>query len=368
MNILIVTLPNDIHSLTVAKVLSGWGHQVMCMSWSDFPQLLSLSYVLKDGRDQLLLRHAGLNLEWATLDVVWNHRFLDAVPPAEIAAPDRKPIELSAKILHQGLLQVMAQHAFLVNSFTAKQLFDNKLFQLRTLADCGFTVPATLISNDRSEISAFIRQQHGCVVKPLKFMKWDCGEYNATLYTTVIDDISQFHALAISACPMIYQEKIHKLHELRVVVFGRQITTFRIDSQQAAASAVDWRVPSYTELRVVVTETPDDIRRQIDRFMSHTGFCYGSFDFAVTPEGRYVCFEFNETGQFLWLEQLCPEAPLLDMFCRFLQSRDPQFLYQQPDDAVRYAAVHQQVVASKIPWQQQHVEVSFDKRFKEHLA
>ena len=33
-------------------------------------------------------------------------------------------------------------------------------------------------------------------------------------------------------------------------------------------------------------------------------FNFGAFDFALTPDGRYVFFEVNLIGNWLWLEEM----------------------------------------------------------------
>ena len=54
---------------------------------------------------------------------------------------------------------------------------------------------------------------------------------------------------------------------------------------------------------------------------------YAAFDIAQAPDGGYVFIEANETGQFLFLEDLVPDLTILDAFCQFLASGDPAFRY-----------------------------------------
>lgn len=47
----------------------------------------------------------------------------------------------------------------------------------------------------------------------------------------------------------------------------------------------------------------------------------GSFDFAVDADGTWWFLEINETGQFLWIDQVIPLAGLLQQFLSFLTGR-----------------------------------------------
>jgi hypothetical protein len=60
----------------------------------------------------------------------------------------------------------------------------------------------------------------------------------------------------------------------------------------------------------------------------------------VTPAGEYVFLEINQMGQFLWLEELLPELPLLDAFCELLLQRRADFEWSANRATVRFAELH----------------------------
>lgn len=61
--------------------------------------------------------------------------------------------------------------------------------------------------------------------------------------------------------------------------------------------------------------------------MRRMGLVFGALDFIVTPEGDYVFLEVNEQGQFLWIEELNPNIPILDMFVQFLTHGKRDFIW-----------------------------------------
>jgi hypothetical protein len=52
--------------------------------------------------------------------------------------------------------------------------------------------------------------------------------------------------------------------------------------------------------------------------MNEMGLKYAAFDFMIDENGNWWFLECNESGQFLYLEYLIPEARLLEKFCHFL--------------------------------------------------
>lgn len=96
--------------------------------------------------------------------------------------------------------------------------------------------------------------------------------------------------------------------------------------------------------------------------MSGLEIVTGSFDFAIEENGKYVFFEVNEQGQFLWMERHCPQLPVLDMFTKFLISSNEKFRYRDR----RESKFHLEDFLANGTWQsiqddeaKRHVDVQF---------
>lgn len=368
MSVLIVSLPADAHALSTKWALEQRGVAAHLISWSDYPQLLGGSFEVTTGAESALRLCARDGTDLADVQVLWNHRTLKAVPPPEIDAADYPPIAQSSESFHRGLIVQLEHKAFAVNPAAAKWKFDNKLNQLDLAQRCGFRVPATLISNDYDEIAAFADRTGPCIVKPLRFMRWDAKETNISSYTATLPDLKEIERLAVTACPMIYQEKIDKLHEYRVVVFGQEIFCFRLGSQEDSKAALDWRVISYRTLPTTYDTLPKEMADRVLAFVKACGFVAGSLDLAMTPDGEYVFFEINETGQFIWLEESCPEIPLLDIFASFLASGRADYRYDWRADPVHYSDwVGDSQEVRRKDWES-HIVPVMDKRFPDTIA
>jgi glutathione synthase/RimK-type ligase-like ATP-grasp enzyme len=134
----------------------------------------------------------------------------------------------------------------------------------------------------------------------------------------------------------IFQEKIDKAHELRVTILGEHVVTARLLSQETEATRVDWRA-GMGRVRVEPDRLPPDVEQACLRLMRRLGILFGAFDFIVTPEGEHVFLEVNPSGQFLWVEEACPDLLLLAPFVDFLLARRPDFRWQPTPGAVHHA-------------------------------
>lgn len=369
MSILIVSMPADAHALAVKWALESKGEQVSLLCWSDYPQRYGGSFrvVTNEPSSLTLTSGEGVDSIPSNISVIWNHRTTPFVPHPEIALADHAPISEAASWFQRGVISHFERNAFAVNPSRSKWYFDNKLNQLHAARECGFRVPETLISNDYDSVRAFLSQHGGGIVKPLKYLDWYCGDKVVSLFTTAIDHIDNILPVAVAACPMIYQEKIEKAFEYRVVVLGREIRAFRLGSQEDGEAALDWRIIDYRHLPISSCELPDDLIARIFKFMDFCGLVAGSFDFAVQPDGEIVFFEVNETGQFLWLEEQCPEIPLLDMFASFLQHGAADFHYRPLQPPIAFAEWRRDFRTHMAADRRRHVPVNLDKRFPDTI-
>jgi glutathione synthase/RimK-type ligase-like ATP-grasp enzyme len=104
----------------------------------------------------------------------------------------------------------------------------------------------------------------------------------------------------VRACAHLFQERIPKALDLRVVVIGRQVFTVGIHSH-SEESALDWRL-AYGDLTYSIEKLPKEIEDKILQLVRQFGLQFSSIDLILTPEGEYVFLELNPNGQFYWLE------------------------------------------------------------------
>jgi glutathione synthase/RimK-type ligase-like ATP-grasp enzyme len=191
-----------------------------------------------------------------------------------------------------------------------------KWSQLRTAADLGFTIPATLVSNDPERFLAFYRQHDGRVASKLAGATGFHAHLGTELnrYTEVIPsrDLVEYRSFAL--CPVACQRYISKQYELRITVVGDLVFCARIDSQRSNQSRHDWRQYDMASATLSLWQLPGDIAERCVALVKRLGLTYGAIDMIVTPDDEHVFLELNPSGQFWWLEQQLG-LPISDAIC-----------------------------------------------------
>lgn len=154
-------------------------------------------------------------------------------------------------------------------------------------------------------------------MKPLRSTDW---LVDGQSYFTSTAEVSANEPVdeEVQLAPMIYQERIEKKAELRVMVLGAGVRAVRPNFSMYAEKAIDWRRAVRNPLGAEQVSLPDEVLRRIRDFCSALGLRMGVFDFIVDQNDNFVFLQVNESRQFLWLEDEDPELLLLDDFCAFL--------------------------------------------------
>jgi glutathione synthase/RimK-type ligase-like ATP-grasp enzyme len=171
----------------------------------------------------------------------------------------------------------------------------HKPWQLATARTAGLTSPETLITNEPEEARSFWEVHSGNVVyKPFRQTHSAWRETRAMLP----EDVSLIETVRFA--PVLFQELITGVADLRVTVIG--------DELFAAAAALE--DATYTldirfnpGIAYKPHALPDNVAASIFRLMQSLGLEYGAIDMRLTPDDRYVFFEVNPSGQFLYVER-----------------------------------------------------------------
>ena len=67
---------------------------------------------------------------------------------------------------------------------------------------------------------------------------------------------------------------------------------------------MDWRADYDTLTYTSLPDVPDPVRAGITTLMRRLGLRFGTFDFIVTPDDRWIFLEINPNGQWAWIEDV----------------------------------------------------------------
>lgn len=172
---------------------------------------------------------------------------------------------------------------------------DYKPAQLALAQRLGLTVPPTLVTNEPEQARKFITAHSQVIYKTLRWTPYERDGVPVTgwadpVTAAEIDD-------SVRLTPHLFQARVDKVADVRVLVVGRQTFAVRIDSD-----LLDWR-KDYSALVYSVVDLPDHVGKALLAYLNHFGLVSGSFDLAVDQAGDYWWLELNPNGQWGWLEE-----------------------------------------------------------------
>jgi hypothetical protein len=212
---------------------------------------------------------------------------------------------------------LLSSQCKMVNDPSKSSAATKKVCQIGVARSVGLAVPNTLISNDYDEISLFCAENVQVVFKPFHVMSWRKSDDIFTFYASDFHLPSPEFRCQIELAPQIYQQKIDRDFEVRLIIFGS--SDFSIAQK---VNGQDESVDIRTQLRnksVTFSHytAPRDIVERCSLYMKAMCIEYGAFDFIVDRLGNWVFIECNEGGQFLYLEHALPDIGIFDAFCRW---------------------------------------------------
>lgn len=172
---------------------------------------------------------------------------------------------------------------------------DYKPAQLALAHRLGLSVPPTLVTNDPDEARRFIGEHGQVIYKTLRWTPYQRGGVGLTSWTEPVhaEDLDE----TVSITPHLFQARVDKVADLRVLVVGRRVFAVRIHSD-----LLDWR-KDYSALTYSVVDLPDRLERTLIAYLDHFDLTSGSFDLAVDRAGAFHWLELNPNGQWGWLEE-----------------------------------------------------------------
>ncbi|WP_256104261.1 ATP-grasp ribosomal peptide maturase [Streptomyces sp. ODS05-4] len=226
--------------------------------------------------------------------VYWRRPEWPAFPRLE---PDDSRLA-AAQVRHGlgGILYALADPLW-VNHPLRIAAADYKPAQLALARRLGFAIPPTLVTSDPAEAREFVSAQsaqRGAISKTLRWTPYTRGGVPVTGWTDPVnaDEIDD----SVRVAPHLFQARVDKVADVRVLVVGRYTFAVRIGS-----GLLDWR-KDYSSLSYRVERLPDRVSKALHSYLDHLGLASGSFDLAVDRAGDYWWLELNPNGQWGWLE------------------------------------------------------------------
>jgi len=223
----------------------------------------------------------------------------------DVAEADRAFARRETKELLRALWRLI-DHAKWLNHPKDLWLASNKIEQLAAAQRFGFNVPDTCVSAFEPAVRRFVQAHEGRVIcKAVKhgFLRQGRNVRVATTQRIKPDFLRRFHEYA--PVPMIFQEEIEKVFDVRVTVVGNTVFATAIHSQEHPETAVDWRVWDVHDfdLRHEAIKLPVHLDELCRRITRHFNLKYSAIDIVTSDLGEFFFLELNPNGQWAWIEQ-----------------------------------------------------------------
>lgn len=304
--IAIFTIKEDLHSLVIQKELRN--RNISC-------QLVEVDHLWENSMFNLdfqknnfeFLDNEQKVVDVQSLNVIWWRRSVRGQKnlPYEIPTEQRGFINNEFEAVLFGFLHSKFKGKWISNQFSTT-LASNKIYQTEIALKNKFNVPKTIFSQNKFEISKFIKEnEFDVILKPIY------GSAKVTVFTQKIDKNNLPNEEDLDVCPAIFQEFINGNIHYRVNVFGSKIYAFKIETED-----LDWRL-DYTYPTSYI-ELEDDFKIQIFGLLKDLNLSMGILDFKVNKKDNLpYFFEINPQGNFLFLEGLT-KFNLKEKFADFL--------------------------------------------------
>jgi ATP-grasp ribosomal peptide maturase len=283
----------------VVDALLARGAEVARIDTADFPGALSLAATPDriDSPGWLCVRGRRIDLELVCS--VYRRSPARFAFPVGMSVPERRFATLESVYGLGGVFS--AQPWRWIDHPGAVADASYKPRQLRVAAQCGLTVPRSLVTNVGARAREFAAEVGGVLVyKSLSTgVVTEQNEmriiYTSRLTAGDLDDSS------IALCCHLFQKWVPKAFDVRLTVVGDRCFAVAVHAGSFAAE-IDWR-SRYDDLRYEVYETPGEVRHGVRAYLREFNLTFGAFDFSVTPDGRWWFLECNPAGQWGWLAE-----------------------------------------------------------------
>lgn len=317
MTVLVLARDVDPSTDRLVEALSERGVPVFRTDLAAFPQSLTLDARLgSEGWDGMLATpHREVRL--SEIRSIWYRHPSHFELPEGMSGPERRHAAAEARC---GLAGVLSSLDVLWVNYPARESDALKPRQLHVAQRCGLRVPDSLVTNEAHVVREFARSVDGALANKTlaAALLVESGRlqiaYTRRIEHTVLDDLA-----GVDTTLHLFQPFLPKLFETRVTVVGKEVFGAAIYAGSDAAR-IDFR-SDYDNLDYLRIDPPESVTAGMLAFMKTFGLSFGAFDFAVTPDEKWIMFECNPFGAYGWLEdalQLPITVALADLLTRGL--------------------------------------------------
>jgi hypothetical protein len=293
-SVIIISSEADVHAQVVTKRLEALGSRAIILDSAFYPSQWRLTGGLSNNTSfHFTLEHNGTVLNENEVAGVWWRRPRRYIPPDSVGELHlRQFIVNESRQAFEGWLHCLGNKV--INPISADVAAGHKFLQLQCAAEVGLRIPKTLVTNSPERVMSFHEDtRNNTVFKQFTGIDWQF------IGTQRLTKDALRHLDCVTACPVIFQEEIKKVADIRVnIVDGKAFPV--IIQCKRSDTTLDWRIDQDRDYAPY--KLSEDVENALIALMCRLGLRFGACDLALTDEGEYVFFEVNPQGQWLFAE------------------------------------------------------------------
>jgi glutathione synthase/RimK-type ligase-like ATP-grasp enzyme len=247
--------------------------------------------------DQTALDVSAVNVAYLRGSNLYNHDDLQGE-----SANARRALR-AASFETQLIAWLDSSDAVVINRSGPSAANNSKPFQLAAIAQAGFLVPDTFVSNDPEAVRRFLCKHPDAVYKSISGVR---------SIVRKVEDRQRGYIDDVRWCPTLFQQFVGGTN-YRAHVIADRVFAVRIESD-----SVDYRY-GRTELKAV--ELPPDVAERCRRLTASLELNFSGIDLMQTPQGRWYCFEVNPSPAYSYFETAGGQ-PIAAALAEFIIARD----------------------------------------------
>ena len=299
--VIIITNKSDYTADFLIKRLYKRDIKFVRINTEEFPQEIHGTVFINNIKNEISLKSNSWEIIPDYINGIWYRR---PIKPS-ISGLSKQDKEFAERECSEFLLNAwhLLYDKLWINNPTFLIRAERKLVQLQLANDIGFAIPDTIVSNHPADINNFINNYNNdVIVKPISHGDYDNS--SSAIFTNPIGNNKySLSDESIKYAPFIVQNRVDKIADIRVNVFGNAIFAFKLIPKNDYSS-LDWRKLEPNQIDYELIEPPSEIRRKINTMVQMLSLSFCVFDFALSRSDNWVFLEINPNGQWAWLEQI----------------------------------------------------------------
>jgi ATP-GRASP peptide maturase of grasp-with-spasm system len=252
--------------------------------------------------------------EGRRVNSVWYRRYYNGVADFNlkqgIAKNKAIPLEMFKNNLkHHNLkfknliLEFLNKNSKIIGSYDNNNL--NKGIVLVEAKKVGFTIPNSIITNSKKELSIFFSNNNNKIITKSLYevIVFASKNFSNISLTSLITDLKK---IPDEFSPSLFQSYIEKEYEIRTFYLHGDCFSMAIFSQNNSKTRVDFRNYDNEKMnRMVPFKLHKSVELKIKKLMKTLNLNTGSIDLMKSADGKYYFLEINPSGQFDFVSKSC---------------------------------------------------------------